>query len=984
MRNHLLSLILLCALSATAQEKLINGRVTDEKNEPIPFASIKIKNARSGIAADATGNFAIRVKSGDILVFSGTGLSPTEIPVGQDNFINVHLHRSGASLSEIIVTGYGSKSKRSSSGAADIVAIEPLRTQPIASFDQLLQGQATGVSVKTGSGQPGAAADIVIRGRGSLSGSTNPLYIVDGVEINAADFATLNQGDFESVTVLKDASSASIYGSRAAGGVIVITSRKGKVGPTKFSYDGQYGVSHWPRSRLKLMNTEEKLGYEKVNGNPNGWTDAEFDSLGQIHTDWEKVFFRTGITQSHQFSASGGNDKTRFYGSLSYLDQTGVVKTTGLKRYTGRLNIESGTNDFRFGLNTSFGYSEFTNTAENNQSIASPLNAIRWSLPYFTPYDKSGNYLQDPTPSGQPNPLQELLENHTSFPQWKGVANAFMEYRLPAVKGLMLRTNWGFDYTQNEQNIFNNKTTYAGSLAQGGEGSLLRQFDRNFRSVGTNSISYKTSFSDKHDLSVAVYQEIVQTSYRKFDFTGFGLTLPFQNEASITAGTPTNGLIPIVDGSGTKSALISYFTEANYGFENKYFLNAGYRRDGSSRFGVNNKWANFYQVGGSWILSDEDFASGLKKTFDLLKLKASYGTVGNQSGIADFGSRPLFNKATYAGLTGLRLNSPGNPDLRWETRSSFNAGIEFAMLKNRISGSVDYYNSITSDLLFQQTLSQTTGFANVLSNDGKLRNRGIELSLKFIPVRTNDFTWTIDGNFSYNRNVVLALPAGQDNVLNADGVSVLKVGKPANTFYMVRYAGVDPANGDPLYFTKDGKTKTNVYSTDDKVYEGTSDAPYFGGITNSFKYKGLELQIFWIYTIGNVIYNNDRLNVENPGYTASSLSADLLREWRKPGDITDIPRADPSVYELGNTTHFVESGNFWRLRNVMLSYTFTPAVLQKLNISALRLFVQGQNLYTATKYRGYDPEIPGAGGTLIGGAQYPTLKTVTAGLNLSF
>ncbi|HZE85070.1 MAG TPA: SusC/RagA family TonB-linked outer membrane protein, partial [Puia sp.] len=823
MRLLLLSVTISFALSTNAQEKPISGHITDERNEAIPFASIKIRNARSGIAADASGNFTIRAKAGDILVFSGTGLSEMEMPVGADNFLNVRMHRSTTSLSEIIVTGYGSRCKRSSSGAADIVAIEPVRTQPIASFDQLLQGQATGVSVKTGSGQPGAAADIVIRGRGSLSGSTNPLYIVDGVEINAADFATLNQGDFESITVLKDASSTSIYGSRAAGGVIVITSRKGKIGPTKFSYDGQYGNSHWPRSKLKLMNTEEKLGYEKVNGNPNGWTDAQFDSLSQIHTDWEKVFFRTGITQSHQFSASGGNDKTRFYGSLSYLDQTGVVKTTGLKRYTGRLNIESGTNDIRFGLNTSFGYSVFTNTAENNQSVASPLNAIRWSLPYFTPYDKEGNYVQDPTPSGQPNPLQELLENHASFPQWKGVANAFIEYKMPFVKGMSLRTNWGFDYTQNEWNIFRNKTTYAGSLAQGGQGSLYRQFDRNFRSVGTNSISYRTSFADKHDLSVSVYQEIVQTSYRIFDFTGYGLTLPFQNEASITAGTGTNGLIPLVDGNGTKSALVSYFTEANYGFENKYFLNAGYRRDGSSRFGANNKWANFYQAGGSWIVSDEEFASGLKKTFDLLKLKVSYGTVGNQSGITDFASRPLFNKSSYAGITGLRLNSPVNPNLRWETRSTFNAGIEFALLKNRISGSVDFYNSVTSDLLFQQTLSQTTGFASVLSNDGKLRNRGIEFALKFLPVRNRDFTWTIDGNFSYNKNVVLALPKGQDNILNVDGVSVLKTGKPANTLYLVKYAGVDPANGDPLYYTKDGKT-TNIYSTDDRMYLGTSDA----------------------------------------------------------------------------------------------------------------------------------------------------------------
>ena len=982
MRRSLLflSILLLSALTF-AQSHTVTGRITDERGDPVPFASIKLKGSRSGIAADVSGNFSIVAKAGDILVISGTGLVEKEVAVGQDNVLNIPLQRNQSSLTEVFVTGYNTKSKRSSPGSATSVTIDDIRTQPIASFDQLLQGQAPGINVVTGSGQPGRAADVTIRGRGSISGSTQPLYIVDGIEINAQDFSTINQGDFESVTVLKDAAAASIYGSRAAGGVIVVTTRRGRIGPTRFTYDMQYGQSEWPRSKLKLMNTNQKLDYELENGNPNGWTPAEMDSLRNIQTDWEKVFFRTGITQQHQLSASGGNDKTRFYASIAYLNQTGVVQATALKRYTGRINVETGNDNLRVGMNTSFGYSIFNSTQEGNQTVSSPLNGIRWSLPYFTPYDKDGDYLEDPTPSGQPNPLQELLENKRRFPQWKAIGNVFAEYKLPFYPAITLRTNWGLDYTQNETEIYNKRTTNAGQVATGGQGSLNRAFDRNLRYIGTNSITFRKSFNGEHDLTVSAYQEYLSEQFRQFSFTGYGLTLPFPNESGITNGTRDNGFIPRVGGTGTQNRLVSYFGELDYGFRNRYFLHAGYRRDGSSKFGANNKWADFYNAGASWILSEEAFMEAWRGTVDMLKLKASYGTVGNQDGIADFASRAQLSRSSYAGTTGLFLTDPGNPDLRWETRKTANVGIEFGLFKNRVGGSVEYYYSNTTDLFYRRAVSGTSGFATVLANAGKLRNQGIEVSLRVQPVKTTNFSWNVEGNFTYNKNTILELgPEGEDNVQN--GVTVLKIGKPLNTLWLVKYAGVDPANGDPLYLDKDGKT-TNIYDPGNNAYLGTSDAPYFGGITNTLNYKGVELQVFWIYSLGNEIYNNDRLNVEYPGYTASQLSTDLLREWRNPGDITDVPRADPSVYFLDATTRFVENGSFWRLRNIQLSYNLSRKLLQRLKTNNVRVFVQGQNLFTITKYRGYDPEVTG-GGSLDAGAKYPTLKTITAGINLQF
>lgn len=980
-RLLLFTMILFAGLPLVHAQRTVTGKITDSKDgNPIAGATISLKDGRSIGITDAQGSFKVNVPTGTkSLVFSFVGYSDVEASVAAGTVEAKMSAGQNKLLSEVVVTGYSSKTKRSSSGSIGTVAIDDIRTQPVASFDQLLQGQSSGVFVKTGSGQPGAAASIVIRGKGSLNGSTAPLYIVDGVQINAADFASLNQGDFETISILKDAAAASIYGSRAAGGVVVITTKKGKSGQLKVNYDFQYGNSYWPKSRLKLMNSAQKLEYELENGNPNGWSPADVDSLSKINTDWEKVFFQTGITQSHQVSASGGDEKTRFYASLGYMDQTGVVKTTGLKRYTGRVNVETGNDKLKVGINTSFGYSLLTNTRENDEYIGSPLNAIRWSLPYITPYDKNGNYSVDPTQNAQPNPLKELLINSALSPQWKGVGNVYAEYKIPFVEGLTAKTSWGADYTQNETQAFFSKDSYTGLQQQGGQGSLGRSFSRNFRYVGTQSLNYKRSFGD-HDVNVTLFQEYLKNDFRSFAFTGYGLTLPFQNEAAITAGTADNGFIPAVGGGGTQNSLASYFVDADYGYKNKYFIHGGFRRDGSSRFGVRNKYANFYNIGGSWIISDEKFMERFRSKLDLLKLKLSYGTVGNQAGIGDFASRALYGKVNYAGEVGLSVNSPGNPGLRWEERASLNLGIDFAMLKNRFSGSVEWYDSRTSNLFYSKRISETTGFPSILSNLGEVRNRGVEVTLRGQVIKTKNFRWNVDANFTYNKNTIESLP--QDDVVA--GVTILKVGMPINTFYLVKYAGVDPANGDPLYFAKDGKTITNVYNPDDNVTFGTGDAPYFGGITNTFNYKGVELEAFWVFSLGNDIFNNDRYNVENPTYLVSNLSTALLHEWRNPGDITDIPRADPSVYFVGGTSHFLENGGFWRLRNVRLSYSFKKATLSKIKINSLRLFVQGENLVTYTRYQGYDPEVPPGSSVINRGAQYPTLKTVTFGINVGF
>jgi TonB-dependent starch-binding outer membrane protein SusC len=978
-RRILSIMLVFCITAAFAQAQTVSGKVTTQAGEAVPFATIQVKGTQTITSADAQGNFSISAKNGDVLIITGATFAKKEVTVSGP-LVEVIVTAQVSALNEIVVTGYAARSKRSSTGASNTVSVNDIKMQPIASFDQMLQGQAPGLLSLSNSGQPGAAASVVIRGRGNLTNNSNPLYILDGIEITAADFATLNQNDFESITILKDATEAAIYGSRGANGVIVVTTKKGKAGKLRFGYDVQYGWGRFPESKLVLMNSNEKLDYEIANGNPNGWSNAEIDSLRQIDVNWADVFFRTGLTKNHQISASGGSEKTRFYASLGYFDQTGIVVNTGIKKYNGRINLETGTNHLKLGFNLGVGYSQFSNTTEANQSIASPLNAIQWTLPYFTPYDKTGNYLQDPTPTGQPNALQELLEIQRDFPQWKSIATVTLEYKLPFVKGLTIRTNWGGDYTQNEWSIFTPRNTYTGSLAQGGQGSLQRRFDRNFRYTGTNTISYKTEINKDHDLAFSINHEIVNNNFRRFNFTGFGLTLPFRNEGAITAGTATNGFIPTLAGAGTDNALLSFFATANYGYRSKYYLNTTIRRDASSRFGANNRWATFYQVGAGWIMSDEAFISDIKFV-SLLKLRASIGTVGNQVTNTDFDSRALLGRSSYAGVTGLSLIQPGNPELKWETRQSINTGVEFGLFENRVSGSVDYYNALTKNLYLNRNISATSGFTSQLYNspEGKLRNAGIEAVLRGYPIRTKNFYWLIEGNFTYNKNRVVSLPEGQDSTVAVDG-TITAVGFPANSNYLVRYAGVDPANGDPLYVSKDGKV-TNVFSASDQVILGTTDAPYFGGINNTFSYKGFELNVAWVFVYGKELYNNDRLNVENPFYIASSLNRDLLREWRNPGDQTNIPRSDGAVYFLGATTHFLEDASFWRLRNVMLSYNLPQSILNKVNITGCRLFVQGQNLYTITKWRSYDPEI---NANFLAGAQYPAPRTITAGLSLGF
>ncbi len=973
--------LLFNAAESVAQQISISGKVVSEEDGlPMPGINIVVKGTNSGTVTDISGFYRLAVPEGDVtLIFSFIGFETQEFKVGARSTVDIVMKPDQKQLEEIVVTGYREENRRALPGSVAVVKSDKIQNVPIASFDQVLQGRVPGMLVSGGSGQPGSSASVIIRGIKSLSGSNGPLYVLDGVPIASGVFNTLNPNDFESISVLKDATAAALYGSRGANGVVVITTKKGKSGETQVNYNFQYGISYAPQNRLQVMNSAQKIDFELQTGGTtlSSYTSEQITRLKQIDTNWQNTLFTTANTAQHDLSIQGGNDKTTFFISGNYTDQQGTVRNTGLKRYTAKFNLQHEANHFRVGMNTTLGYSKNQNTFEGNSYIGSPLNAVRWSNPYEKPYDDNGEYTK--IRSGQPNALQELLENHRRFNDVKGIINAYAEYFIPSVEGLSVKTSWGTDYTQRTTDQYYDKSTYTGQQTPGQSGSQVRASSYNVNFVGTTSVNYRTTIKEDHEVSASVYHELVYNQNQSFRFTGYGLAGNLKNDGGITV---SNTYLPVLEGSNTESALQSLFAEANYGYKKKYFGKLGFRRDASSRFGKANRNANFYSAGLNWRISDEAFFQNFTSKIDFMKVYANVGTSGNQSGIGDFGSLSLFSQgASYDGSAGIVQSQPENPNLGWETVRSINTGIEYSAFKNRISGTIELYENTTLNMLLPTQLSRSSGFSSITQNVGQMRNRGIEIDITATVMRTHGFVWNVNANFTYNKNEIIKLVNG-DEIINTN-TTITKVGYPAFTNYVVPYAGVNSANGDALYRTKDGSL-TNQFSSNDLIPLGTRYAPYFGGFSNSFSYKGVDLTIFFSWVQGNKVYNSDRANVENPTYYADNLAVSVLRAWKQPGDITDVPRiqttggltSDP--YQA-QTSRYVEDGSFLRLRNVSLSYNLPAKWMSRAKLRNVRVYAQAQNLWTVFKFQGWDPEL--ASGQLTG-AQYPALRTIVAGINI--
>ncbi len=1013
--------LMLCASSSLlAQTRSISGVVKEKGNGmPIPGATVLLKGTTIGTITNIDGVYSLEVEEGSqILVFSFIGMETVEVVADAQSIINVDLGNASLAVEEVVVTAYGSKGKVGLKGAITTVSAKELDQVPVASFDQMLQGKTTGLAIASGSGQPGSAAKVLIRGTSSISGGNTPLYILDGTPIAAGDFANLNANDFENVVVLKDAAATSVYGSRASNGVILITTKRGQEGGTSVNYRYQAGISVKTQDNFEMMNASEKLWFEELTQKGVGWDlslrnplnsglssdllnahESELNRLRGINTNWQDAFVRNGQTQSHEVNMSGGNENTKFYLAYQNYYQEGLAQRSDLNRHTGRLNLDHSISDkIRVGVSTTFSYSKDNIIeSEGGIALANPFAAMYLANPYEELYNADGSlnrgFYKYPSNAERnedfsndyssfyltgPNAYDRIVNMSNSGENTKFVGVFNVEWDI--ISGLTAKTQYGIDYGSGIYERWSSPNSLEAELAQEDanyrDGSISENTSRRVETNWTNTLDYKKQIREKHILGVLIGSEYTSRYNQSFGFTGYGLNskLP-KSMAGITPGTSTNNYIPSVGGGESQRRLFSLFTILNYTFSEKYSFSGSLRRDGSSAFGQNNKFAILYSGGFIWDISREGFMDNLSWVNNL-KLRTSYGTTGNQ-GVSDFESLTLWGTTSYNGESGLGLSHSGDPDIKWEITHKFNIGLDYNLFNNRLNGSIDVYNDMTSDLFLVQSLSSTAGVPGNAKrvNTGELRNRGIEFLVNYDLIRNKTFRWTINANISYNDNEVLSL--GQVDEFES-GTSIVRVGLPLNSHYIVEWAGVNPATGDPMYYAEDGSVSNNFNDGYRVTKFGTSDAPINGGFGSSFQWKGFDLSAAFTYAYGYSRLNNESFFQENHNFAQYNMSRKMLNIWQKPGDVTEIQR-------LGTERQFsskdIEDSSFLRLRNVQLSYSVPSPVLKRSGfIKNVRIYGQAQNLLTWTSWSGFDPE----DSNNIATYEYPAARTFSVGIDVSF
>ena len=1031
MKRVIHSLLLLFIIGVgvmNAQNKTITGIMTDATDgAPIPGATVVVKGTTLGTITMFDGSYDLEVpENAEVLVFSFVGMKSQEITIGNQKVINVVMETESLGVEEVVVTAYGTKGKVGLKGAISVVEAKDMEQVPVASFDQMLQGKTTGLQISTGSGQPGSGNTTVrIRGNGSIMGGNDPLYVVDGVPIEAGAFASLNANDFETVSVLKDASSTAIYGSRAANGVILITTKRGKKGKTKVNVRHQSGVSMKTQEKFDMMNTAEKLWFEEIAQKGPGWElsslnpnyqslsnearaaqEEELARLRGINTNWEDNVFRMGKTHSTEANFMGGSEKTQFYVSFQNYYQEGLSPRSDINRYTGRINLDHKISDkIKVGIITSMG-SSAANKIESEGGVAlqNPFAAVYLANPWEEPYTAAGDinsgkylftnpYLTDEQNAERyyeydnvgSNSLDQMANSTYMVEEIKFVGAANLEWTI--TPDLSAKTQYGIDYRQTLTEREIRPEAYSarilGEDEPGREGQRSQSFGRRMEANFTNTLDYKKVIGEKHLLSAVVGTEYVNRTSFGFGFTGYGLDpkLPGSMQG-MTSGTPgtvnteSNYFIPTVSGGESERALFSVFSLVNYTFNDKYTFSGSLRRDGSSAFGADNKYATLYSFGLTWDVTRESFMADLTWVNNL-KFRISYGLTGNQDGLDDYETLTTWGTTQYNNQKGTVLGRSGDPTLKWEIAKKFNVGFDYNLFANRLSGSFDVYNDITDDLFVVQTFSSWAGIPGNAkkTNAGKVRNRGIELLLNYDVIRNDGLVWSVGTNLSYNDNEVLDL--GQVNEFE-QGTSIIREGLPLGSHYMVKWAGVNPANGNALYYTKDGQV-TEKYSADDNVAEfGTSNAPFTGGFNTRVSYKGIELSAQFNFAQGYSRFNNQTFFQENPSFAQYNMSTAMLDVWQQPGDVTEIQGVH-STRQFSSKD--IEDASFIRFRNLMLSYSLPKAILNRTGfVQGVKVYGQAQNLFTWTKWSGFDPE----DSNNIASFEYPTPRVFSVGIDVAF
>lgn len=971
----LLPLAALTTQSLLAQSHVVKGRVVAEDgNEPLIGVTVRQEGKPGGVVTDANGNYTMQVNSSGntTLVFSYVGMQTQQKTVAPGTgVVNVTLQSAAKQMDEVVVVAYGTRKKGTIAGSVATINSQKIADVPAAGFDQALQGKATGLTVMANSGEPSKAATFLIRGVNSINSGTAPLFILDGVPISSNDFNTISPNDIQSVSVLKDASATSIYGARAANGVVVITTKKGRMSDrAQVTFRAQYGFSWLAGDKWNLMDTPERIQYEKEVGLSAG---QDYKVLSRTNVNWlNAVYNNAAPLQSYELSVSGANDRTHYFISGGYYDQDGITNGSTFGRYNLRFNADYKMKPWlTMGTNTMMAYENIQQAQEGSLTLNTPIFAAQFMLPYWNPYKKDGSYAStsDGTWAGTGvNPLEWMDNNPVKYNKYKVMSSVFAELSL--MKGLKFKSQFAVDFSHTTafMQSFPSFSTNQGQGAAGRSSSDVRQL------TVTNTLDYVFDLQNRHNFHFMLGQEGVDYYSEGFSVTAAGQT----NDLLTTVSSGTRATAWSDNTSGY--AYLSLFGRGEYNYKNKYYADFSLRTDASSRFGKDGRWAQFWSVGLMWDLRKEDFAKGLEWLTNA-QVAFSTGTSGNSS-IPNYDHLALITSSgfDYNGDAGLGLLQKGNEKLSWESTWSTNLALHLGFW-NRLNMDLEFYNKRTTNMLMQVPESYSDGgFGARWDNVGTMVNRGVELSANADVIRTPDFTWNVNANVSYNKNELKKLYNGVDEYTLSETGFRLVVGHDTREFYFVRYAGVNPANGDALWYTKDGQI-TNVYNEGDKVMTGKSAiAPWQGGFGTTLTYKGISLNAQFTWVGDRYMYNNDRFYQESNGlYTAYNQSKKLLYDrWKKPGDVTEIPRHGVTP-ELDD--RFLENASFLRLKNVSLSYSLPQAWMKKTKfLTAARIYAQGQNLLTFTKFSGLDPEST----SNVYVAQYPASRQFTFGLDITF
>lgn len=957
-----------------AQTNTITGVVTSaDDKQPIPGVTVVIKGTTKGTITDLDGKYALQAGPADTLAFTFVGMKPQFHAVGAKKTIDIVMKSAATLMDEVVVIGYGTESKKLLTGAISSVNADDIKYLPTPTVDAVLQGKTTGVFVSQNSGTPGGGISVRIRGVTSINAGNHPLYIIDGIPVVSGNLgqigfsgqtinaiSDLNPEDIESISVLKDAAAASIYGARGANGVVLITTKKGKTEKTKVTASAYYGwAKMW--KKLEMLNAEQYQEYRKE------LTGSAIDpSLPNVN--WIDEVTRTAPVQNYEVTTSGGSEKTAFYFSGSYFKEDGVLIGTSYNRFSGRLNLDhTANNNLKFGMG--YHLSSATNKrVEGDQSLNGVLpNAISMA-PTISVYDKEGNYNET---GFYANPVAIANEAINTANSNRNLANFYVDWKI--IDKLMFKTKWGIDNYILKEHSFDPPTTRQGARYNG-QGIEANAFANKLTS--NNYFSWERQFVDVHNFD-AVLGYSFEKYNRKNDYIQ-GRSFPSEKFEYLESATT----IVAARSSKLDRGSQSYFSRLKYNYKYKYLLTINSRIDGSSRFGKNNQYGFFPGVSLGWRIYEESFFKAVPYINDC-KLKLSWGRTGNDD-IPDFRHMALYNNTIYGDLSGLYLSQLASPDLKWETTNQTDVGLEVNAFQDKIVLVIDYYNKQTNDILLSRPLPPSSGFASIMDNIGAMENKGIEIGLQTKNMDKQDFIWSSSLNFSTNKNKVKSLYEDQPIMVGGRGQQRIEVGKPISYFYGYKSLGVDPSTGDMVFEDINGD---GVITANDQTMIGNPHPDFVAGFTNNFSYKNFEVSLFLQCVYGNDIFNGNRIYLEALKGEDNQTTA-VLDRWKTPGDITDIPRATNSDPNNNNriSNRFIEDGTYLRVKNLTIAYNLDKKILKYVKLSSARVYFTGSNLLTFTKYSGMDPEVNYAGDSNLTMSTdfftYPQVRKIIFGINI--